>query len=268
MRTERLGALPVVLLVTAAGFALPSSSLAQPTEPEPIVTAWVGASVRSRNLSVGFPNGSSRGYDILAYPELLGRVEARPLVTLAEDEGELLAGMFARAHFAHSLELDSQNAGAAVETRYLRLGLDVGWLFPVDDAIELGLGFGFVFDGYYLGPNALIPSAEYLALRPTLRFRHDLLDTLFVLELEAAYRGVVGFGGLNGAFGEDAEVHGFDVSAAIVGDLRTEGVGFSYGVRFTWVTYLLFFSGAASDGAASEGGEHSARLEALLGWAF
>lgn len=264
MRTKWLLLLLAVLLAPSAA---PELARAQPTEPEPIVVAHVGAALRSRNLGISFPDGTRRGYDILAYAELMGQVEARPLVTLADEEA-LLAGMFARAHFAHSLELDSQVNGSAVETRFLRMGLDVGWLFPVDDEVELGLGFGFVFDGYYLSANALMPATEYLALRPTFRYRHDLLETLFVLELEGAYRGVVGFGGLNGAFGEDTEVHGFDLSAAIVGDLRTEGAGFAYGVRFTWVTYLLFFSGAATSGAASDGGEHSARLEGFLGWAF
>jgi hypothetical protein len=116
----------------------------------------------------------------------------------------------------------------------------------------------------------VLPSAEYVSVRPAVRGRFRLAQETAVLEVEAAYRGVAGSGDIRPAFGADGDTHGFDVGVGIGGNLhKIAGLGFSWSLRFDYVGYVMSFDGAATDPApGTNGTENAVLVTALVGWSF
>ncbi|MBX3271238.1 MAG: hypothetical protein KF729_13310 [Sandaracinaceae bacterium] len=232
-----------------------------------LLSAWLGLVVRSRDAYVelpGPPLGERRYGATLA--ELGVALELRPFAR----EGHLGRGTFATFDFFHSVGLGSvDDTGAAVTTNFARFLLTAGWLAPLGDAVELGVGLGGGYEGYHFGPNPILPTAEIAYVRAAARGRVRLVQETFVLELDLAYRGVLGIGDFAGAFGQNAETHGVDVGVGVTGNLaRVADLGFTWALRFHYVGYFTSYSGVASDAAGSSGSEESFRLTLLAGWSF
>lgn len=244
-------ALTAAVLAVAA--AAHGSAAAQP-ELHP----QLGGSLRNRIGEVNLESGEERRYELGAYAEIVARFDARPFAG-ADD---LTAGFEARSFFAHSLALDTDAGGNTSTSRFVRFGADFGWLAPVAGGLELGIAAGFVFDGYYLGARTPFPSTRYLAIRPALRVRQAIRGEKLAIDLDAAFRAVVFEGGLTDRFGSDARVRAFDLSGAVTGALG----GFTWALRLCWVSYLFELDGAAGEAPASDGSDHSLRMELLVGW--
>ena len=232
-----------------------------------IFTALVGLSVRSRLGTVDLLDGRQRRYESGPYPELALAVEARPL---ALDAG-LGRGLYLRGAFAHSVGLGSQSEDGTVQvdTNFLRFGVDAGWLAPLGDIVELGVGLGFSYDGYFLGMNNVMPSAEYMGIRPALRGRVRFLQETLVLDFEVAYRAVLATGAIRDAFGAEGDSHGVDVGLQLGGNLHLAAeLGFTWAVRFDYIGYFHSFGGASTDVPGTSGEEVGLLGTFLVGWSF
>lgn len=235
-----------------------------------LFTGLLGLSIRTRDASIDLADGGRRRYEVGSgvYPELLVRLEARPFA----NDAHLGRGLFVRGAFAHSVGLSSESGAGAVSTNFLRFALDAGWLAPLGDSFELGIAFGGGLDGYYLGTNDILPSAEYGYLRPGVRARFRVAQETFVIEADLGYRAVLGVGALRPAFGLQGDAHGVDVGVGIGGNLHLAAeLGFSWGVRFDWVGYFMSFGSApgdANDALATGGVDEGVRFTLLAGWSF
>jgi hypothetical protein len=225
---------------------------------QPSLHPQLGGVVRNRMGEVRMESGEERRYELGAYAEILARFDVRPFAG-ADD---LTKGFEVRSWFAHSLALDTVSGGNSSTSRFVRFGADVGWLFPVAGGLELGLATGFVFDGYYLGARTPFPSTRYLSIRPALRVRQAIRGEKLALDLDAAYRAVVFDRGLTDRFGSEAQIRAFDLTGAVTGALG----GFTWALRLSWVSYLFELEGDASEARASDGSDHSLRMEVLVGW--
>lgn len=241
-----------------------------------ILSGTIGVTVRNRDAALDLAAGGHRTYSSGAYPEIALAVEARPFA----NDAHLGRGLYLQGSFGHSLGLrsvtedldcttDPAPAGCNVGTNFLRFAVGAGWLAPIEDIAEVGAGVTVGYDGYELAPNTVMPSAEYVYVRPGARGRIRLAREALVLDLEVAYRGVVGVGALATSFGEEAEAHGVDVGVGLGGNLfPVLDLGFTWAVRFDYVHYALSFAGAANDAPASGGSESSARVTLLVGWSI
>lgn len=260
--------------------AEPEPAIAEPEpEPEPappaeapadglaLVAITGGLSVRTRDAEIDLVAPGTRRYASGAFPEIVLAVEARPFA----NESHLGRGLFLHGSFAHSVGLGSTTMGTgdAVGTNFVRFALGAGWLAPLGEAAELGLGLAVGYDGYHLGPNVVLPSAEYVYLRPALRGRVRVLREALVIDAEIGYRGVVGLGDIGPSFGAEAGAHGVDVGLGVGGNLYTiSELGFTWAARFEWVGYFLSFAGNGSDTDGQSGAESAVRGVLLLGWSF
>ncbi|MEC7520020.1 MAG: hypothetical protein VYE22_09155 [Myxococcota bacterium] len=247
-----------------------------PAEPAPedglaLVAVTAGAVIRTRDADVQLASGGHRGYELAsgAYAELLAQAEVRPFAA----ESHLGRGLWIEAAFAHSVGLQSETSsgGTMVETtNFLRFSAGAGFLLPADPMVEIGLGFGGGYDGYHLGSNVVLPTAEYGWLRPGLRARIRFLkDETLVLDAGAGYRAVLGVGALATSFGEQTESHGFDIGVGLTGNLLTVAdLGLTWGARFDFVGYWTSFAGTAMDEPATSGAETSLRFTLVAGWSF
>ncbi len=251
-----------------------------PEEPEPVaapsaapedglalVSLLAGIALRNREASVQLAGTGDRLYRSDPFPEIVLAVEARPFAL----ESHLGRGLFVRGTFAHSVGLGSQTMATSdsVSTNFVRFAFDAGWLAPLGDVAELGAGLAVGYDGYHLGPNVVLPTAEYVYLRPALRGRVRILKEAFVIDAEVGYRGVLGLGAIGPSFGEQAGAHGVDVGIGVGGNLYTiAGLGFTWAARFEWVGYFLSFSGVGSDAEGQSGEESAVRGTFLVGWSF
>lgn len=233
-----------------------------------VLAATVGVVGRSRSASIELADGGNRGYESF-YSELRLAVEARPLA----NEPDAARGLYLRGAFAHSLGLGSQTEDGSVtveSTNFVRFDVDAGYLFWVD-ALEIGVGFGFGYDGYHLADNGILPTAEYLYLRPGARARIRLVDNAetLVLGIDAAYRAVLSRGAFSDSFGVDGDTHGLDLGASLGGNLfAAADVGFTWAVGVEYVGIFGSYAGLATDAAATSSAEHHIRLRAELGWSF
>jgi hypothetical protein len=239
-----------------------------PADGLAVFAATAGVTIRTRAVDVELADGSRRRYELQsgAYPEILVALEARPFA----NEAHLGRGLFVRGSFAHSLGLGSEtSSGAAVDTRFARFGVHAGWLAPLGERVELGLALGVGYEGYHLGGNAVLPTAEYVWLRPGARARVRLVRETLVLEARAAYRAVLGVGALRPAFGESGDAHGVDVGLGLGGNLLAAAdLGLTWGVRVDYVGYFMSFAGPADAAAATAGAEESVRVALFAGWSF
>jgi hypothetical protein len=253
----------------------------QPAAPPPedglaIVSILAGVGVRMRDADIELSAGDPRRYDAV-FPEIALGLEVRPFA----NDSHLGRGIFVHLDFGHSMGLGSRSraqtecdadpslSGCGISTNFARFDLRAGWLAPIGDAVELGLGFGGGIDGFYLGPNDVMSTAEFGYLRPAARARFRFAKEAFVLDVDAGYRGILGVGEIAPDFGQGASAHGVDIGAAFTGNmLSVAGVGFTWAARFDYVGYFTSFSGAASDATATSGTEHSVRGTVMIGWAF
>lgn len=265
----------------------PIEAPVEPEEPEvaaaevpddglAVLSGLIGVGVRNREATISLDPSGRRTYGSGIYAELAIALEARPFA----NDAHLGRGLFIQGSFGHSLGLRSETedlacdtdpapAGCNVSTSFLRFAIGAGWLAPIGDVAEVGAGITVGYDGYHLAPNTVMPSAEYLHIRPGARGRIRLAREALVLDLEVAYRGVIGVGELATSFGEEAGAHGVDVGAGIGGNLLgAMGLGLTWGVRFDYVAYFLSFAGAASDTPATSGSESAVRLTFLVGWSI
>ncbi|MCA9604314.1 MAG: hypothetical protein KC619_01885, partial [Myxococcales bacterium] len=201
------------------------------TEP-PIVRAWleVGAGVRSRAVELLAPDGVDAAYRAEPYFEVAARGGVR-----------LFDVAFARIRFGTSVGLVSDREDPAlgeVATQFVRLRGDVGASYWVDDTVELGAAFGLGWDRYELDFNELVPTAEYVHLRPAIVTGVRLVGRALVLDAEVGLRFPLGVGDLTALHGVDYQVIGLD------GLLRVHGrvdPGFVWaiegGVRRYWLTF-------------------------------
>lgn len=247
-----------------------------PADGLALATIHAFVTLRGRSARIDFASSAPRIYESGPYPELGLALELRPFA----NDSHLGRGIFVNAAFAHSVGLGSSvdspecmampnMAGCQVGTNFARFMAGAGFLGPIGDVVELGAGLWGGFDGYYLGTNTVLPTAEYAFVRPAVRGRIRLMQETIVIDAEVAYRGVVGVGDLAAAFGSGWGAHGVDVGAGLGGNLLVAaGLGFSWAVRFEYVGYFLTFSDAAMDEQAESGGESAFRLAVMAGWSF
>jgi hypothetical protein len=249
---------------------------AVPDDGLALLSGLIGVGVRNREATIELDPSGRRTYGSGIYAEIAIALEARPFA----NDAHLGRGLFIQGSFGHSLGLRSENedlacdsdpapAGCNVDTSFLRFAIGAGWLAPIGDAVELGAGLTVGYDGYHLATNVVMPTAEYLHIRPGARGRIRLAREALVLDLEVAYRGVIGVGALATSFGEQAGAHGVDVGVGIGGNLiPAMDLGLTWGVRFDYVGYFLSFAGPASDTPGTSGSESAVRLTFLVGWSI
>lgn len=225
-------------------------------EPEaPTVSVWamVGAGMRSRGIELLSPDGIDAAYRVEPYFEIAARAGARFLDIL-----------FVRASFGSSVALDSRREAPSlgnVDTHFYRLRGDVGASYWIDGDIELGGALGLGWDRYDLAFNELVPTAEYVHLRPAVIGGFRLIEQYVVLDAELGLRIPFGVGDLQSLHGVDYRVIGVD------GVMRLHGVvdpGFTWAVEATFRHYdLLFRRGRAPN---VDGHDAGWRATAYVGW--
>lgn len=254
----------------------PSAPADAPTDGLAIVSASLGLALRNRDASIALDPAGTRSYGSGAYPEVAIHLEARPFA----NDTHLGRGFFIQGSFGHSVGLGSATSGldcasgatqpgCHVDTNFARFAFGAGWLAPLGEVLELGVGLTVGYDGYNLASNPVMPGAEYVYIRPGGRGRVRLAQEALVLDFDVAYRGVVGVGAIAESFGEQAGAHGVDVGIGVGGNLfSVMDLGLTWGVRFDWASYFLSFAGPASDTLAASGTESAVRLTFLVGWSF
>lgn len=246
---------------------------AAPSDGLPLFVATAGLSIRNREAGFALSMGGRRRYDSGTFGELVLSVEARPFANAAH----LGRGLFATFDFAHSVgftsvvdDRDPSTPDPAVATNFARFYAGAGWLAPLGDVAEAGGGAGFGLDGYWLGAgNGVLPTAEYSYLRFAARGRIRFYREAAVLEMEIAYRAILGIGQLVPDFGNAWGVEGFDIGIGMTGTLLAiSDLGFFWGARFDYVGYWLRFAGPALDAPVSAGSDGSIRVTLRVGWSF
>lgn len=227
----------------------------------PIFVIRAGLVTRTRDAETLLLAGAPRSWrSSPVYIELAAAFELRPLAQSAD----LARGLFLRGEFAAAVGLGTRDtAGNDVTTEFFRAGGDVGYLLPVDRAVEVGLGVGFGWDAYKLGLNPNYPSIELPHVRPLLRGRIRAVDELVVVGLESGLRIVVDRGGLSSAFGGGDSI-GFDLGANVSG---TFDFGLSYIVDLSWSGVWHSFSGSGALGDGVSGVEQGFRVLVGAGYA-
>lgn len=247
--------------------APPSASTSASTslcgdDPAFLTIALTGA-LRSREAVVTLLDESTRGYGASPYFELGGRVELRPLA----HEQSYARGLYAYVEAAGAIALSSHRPdGTSVATSFYRLAGTLGYLVPIDRALELGAGVGGGWDAFQLANNQWMPTVEYPYLRASVRVRARVLGELLVLGAEAGYRGLFGREGLSSAFGMRGDSFGWDVSGSISGTLD---FGLFYGLEAGYTQYVHAFDGTGGFLAeATRGTDGGYRVTLLAGYAL
>ncbi|MGE3632148.1 MAG: hypothetical protein AB7P00_19765 [Sandaracinaceae bacterium] len=204
----------------------------EPHPPPPILRAWlvVGGGLRSRHVELLAPDGVDAGYLAEPYAELTARAGVR-----------LVDIVFARFAFGSSVGLDSRRETPSlgnVDTWFYWMQGDVGASFWIDDTVEIGAAFGAGWDRYELSFNELVPTAEYVHVRPAILTGFQLVDRLLMLDAELGLRIPFGVGDLTSLHGTSYSVIGVD------GAMRIHGVidpGFVWGAELGFRHYALHF---------------------------
>lgn len=243
---------------------------AAPEDGLAVLAATVGITLRSRDSLVTLAMGGERRYSVPTYVELGLGLEVRPFA----HEGHLGRGTYANAEIFHSVglasEVDDPSTPMPVEgTSFLRFAVNVGWMAPAGEAVELGVGFGGGYDGYSIGTNRVLPSVEVAFLRPAARARVRFAEETLVLEIDVAYRAILGIGPVADSFGVDVATHGVDFAAGFTGNLiGIADLGFTWSARFSYVGYFMSYAGAPTDVAGTSGSEQAIRFALMVGWSF
>ncbi|MCB9595348.1 MAG: hypothetical protein H6719_21695 [Sandaracinaceae bacterium] len=217
----------------AATPARPSRGAERPSSEEPFpvrAELQVGAGLRSRSVELLGPDGVDGAYRAEPYFEIAARGSAR-----------FFDVAFVRVRFGSSVALVSDREDPAlgeVASQFFRLRGDAGASYWIDDTVELGAAFGVGWDRYELSFNELVPTAEYVHLRPAIVSGVRLIGRELVLDAEVGLRFPLGVGDLTALHGVDYEVMGLD------GLLRLHGrvePGFTWtlegGARRYWLTF-------------------------------
>ena len=226
----------------------------------------VGLVPRTREADVTLSDSTHRRYNSGFYPEFYARAEIRP----GAQSGDMLRGLFGNVDFAHSLGLTSRNdmTGDQVDTSFFRVGFNVGFLVPIGSVLEIGGSFGAGWDVYNLATNTVLPSVEYIYLRPAARLRVRIIEEVFALDVDAGFRPVISRGDLGPAFSESGggDTFGLDVGATLGGAFD---FGLFYGVGFAFVGYYGGYADPAGPfGDGDSVADSGVRLTLMAGWAF
>lgn len=245
-----------------------------PSEPtsfgdDPAILAiTVTGALRSRSASIHLDDSSVRTYDASPYFELGGRVELRPLAHQA-DYGR---GLYVYAEAGGALGLASRRPdGSSVTTTFYRLALSAGYLVPVGEIVEVGVGVGAGWDAFQLAGDpampTVMPTVEYPYLRPAARARFRVMGETVVIGLEGGYRVLFAREGLSSAFGRTGASFGWDVGGSLSGTLD---VGLVYSVEAGFTQYQHSFdSRSAGDiGQGVSGTDGGYRFSVGVGYAF
>lgn len=228
---------------------------AAPTDAEafPVQALFqVGAGLRSRSVELLSPDGVDAAYRVEPYFELTARAEAR-----------FFDVAFVRASFGSSVGLTSEREDprlGQLDTWFVRFRGDAGASWWIEDQVELGAALGIGWDRYELAFNELLPTAEYLHLRPAIVSGFRLLGRLLVLDAELGARFPFGVGQLESVYGRDHDVWGVD------GLMRLHGLvepGFTWAAEVGFRHYELTFR--RPDGAVT-GHDAGWHATAWVGW--
>jgi hypothetical protein len=229
-----------------------------------IFTVTVGAGLRARNAAIHLDDSSERTYDASPYFEIQGRVELRPLA----HEQSYARGLYAWAEAGGAPGLTSRRAdGTQVSTSFYRLAASVGYLVPIGDIVEAGVGLGAGWDAYQLDDNQAMPTVEYPYLRPAVRARFRVLGETVVIGIEGGYRALFAREGLSSAFGPRGASFGWDVGGGLSG---TFDFGLTYALDVGFTQYVHDFSTTVPGfiGQGTHGTDGGYRFSLSLGYAF
>lgn len=201
-----------------------------PAAPAPVrARVQVGAGMRSRAIELLAPDGVNAAYRAEPYFELSASGAVRTLDVI-----------FVRAAFGSSVALSSEREDPRLEplsTWFAWASADAGASVVIDGTVELGAGIGAGWERYELAFNEIVPTAEYVHLRPLVILAVRIAGRALVLDAEAGLRVPFGIGDLASVYGVEHSALGAD------GTLRLHGVidpGFAWaleaGVRRYWLT--------------------------------
>lgn len=224
--------------------------------PSPVARAMalLGAGLRTRVVELVAPDGTDAAYRAEPYAELVVRAEAR-----------FFDVAFVRASFGTSLELRSEREDprlGELESWFAWAQADAGASLVLDETVELGAAFGAGWDRYGLAFNELLPTAEYVHLRPALMLSVRLVGRALVLHAEGALRVPLALGDLASVYGVEHEAIGADGLVRLQGSVEP---GFTWAIDFGVRRYWLRFTRA---GGSVQGSDHGWSATAWAGWAF
>ena len=212
----------------------------------------VGAGARSRAIELLAPDGLDAAYRAEPYLELTVGAELRLF-----DIG------FVRARFGSAVGLTSRREDPSlgtVDTSFMWVSADAGASAVLDDTVELGGAFGVGWDRYELAFNELVPTAEYLHLRPALIASVRLVGRALVLDAEGGVRIPLGVGALESVHGREHDVIGADITTRLRGVIAP---GFAWALEAGFRRYWLTFTRPDGVVTGSDGGWHTT---AWAGW--
>ena len=217
-------------------------------------SAWLGAGMRTRTVTLIAPNGEDAGYAAPGFVELALGAEARFVdVLFVRGAASTSAGLRSRPAEPGRAPLDSWFASASV---------DLGARVTLDDAFELGLAAGVGWDRYALPFNEQVPTIAYAYVRPGALAAARVLGDTLVLEAEGGVRLPFAVGDLEALYGEDHVVRGFDVTLRLRGVV---GPGLLWRVEGGYRAYSLAFR--TVDGTF-DGRDQGYHAHAHAGWTF
>lgn len=225
----------------------------------------VGPQFQSRDASLAFTDNPDRNYSIGLFSQIYGEAVVRPF---AHRFSKPLEGLFVKAAFAHSIGVDSTvgESPDPISTRVWEVQGRLGYAYHfLENRLDIGGYFGFLYDVFNLGSNEVFPSSQYAALNFGLTARYSIVRSYLGLRADLGYRLGLGLGDLGEAYGAAGAPRGLDFSALLGGGLP---VGFLYGVRVGIVRYNISLSGGADVLLASSGWDNRLTLQLLAGWAL
>jgi len=222
------------------------------------------AGARSRDATIHLDDTTTRTYEISPYLELAGRAELRPLA----HEQSYARGLYVYAEAGGSIGLASHPPGSTtnVATTFYRLAASVGYLVPIGDVLELGVGIGAGYDAFQVADNGVLPTVEYPYLRPAIRGRVRALGEMLVIGVEGGYRALFGREGLSSAFGPDGQSFGWDVGGTLSGAFD---IGLSYWLEGGFTQYVHSFDAGNAGflGQGTHGNDGGYRFLVGVGYA-
>lgn len=232
-----------------------ASTSSDDDEEAPLIRLWgmVGAGVRSRSVELLNPDGVDGAYRIEPYFQINGRFGARFFDVL-----------FVRYRFGTSIALDSRREAESlgnVDTHFFDMRADIGASYWIGGDVELGAAFGIGWDRYELAFNELVPTTDYVNLRPAVVGGFRLIERYLILDAEVGVRIPLSVGDLQALHGTNYRVIGVD------GVIRLRGViapGFTWAIEGAFRHYDLLFRRA---GAFAVNGQDSGwRATGFVGW--
>ena len=206
------------------------------------VFAGFGGRIRDADikLETAGPSPVSRVYSA-TFGEIYGRVAFRPF----GPDGGMLAGLTASAEFAYAVGLSSVNQETQedISTSAFRAEGGLGWLLGPFGPVRIGPEVDFGYDSFSLDPNPILPTANYIYVRPGAALLLDIVSPYLQVKVDAGLRLVLGTGDLAPFFGESASAVGLDTGIELVGNLD---MGLAYGGRFAFQSFGLAFDGVGT----------------------